>query len=67
MKIGEMITGDDNQTLQPAYVYGLIAFLVGVGLEIYCIINHQPFDLQAYGIGIGALIAGIEGGKKLGS
>lgn len=67
MKLNELVTDDSNTTLQPAYVMGLIAFLIGMGLEIYCLIKHIPFDLQAYGIGIGALIAGIEGGKKLGS
>lgn len=67
MRLTDIVTDDSNETLQPAYVLGLIAFLIGVGLEIYCTIKHLPFDLQAYGIGIGALIAGIEGGKKLGS
>lgn len=42
-----------------------LAFLVGVGLEIYCVITHRTFDLQQYGIGVGALLLAGSGGLKL--
>lgn len=67
MKLIELVTDDSNITLQPAYVLGLAAFLIGVGLQIYSVMKGTEFDFQAYGIGVGALIAGIEGGKKLGN
>ena len=67
MELKEMFTDDTNATLQPAYVLGAIAFLLGIGLEIYSVVSGHPFDLQAYGIGMGVLIGAVEGGKRLGS
>lgn len=66
MKLIELVTDDSNVVLQPAYVLGMVAFVVGIGLQIYSVVKGTEFDAQAYGLGIGALIAGIEGGKKLG-
>ncbi len=66
-KLMELITGDDNQTLEPAYCLGAAAFIVGVGLEIYAVIHAKPFDLQAYGVGVGVLITAVGASKKLGS
>ena len=43
-----------------------MAFIVGLGLEVYAVANGKPFDLQGYGIGAGALITGLGLGKKLG-
>lgn len=40
-----------------------LAFLVGVGLEIFTVITHRTFDLQQYGIGVGALL--MAGGASL--
>ncbi|MBV8047895.1 MAG: hypothetical protein JO171_12110 [Paludibacterium sp.] len=63
----EAVTGDDNQTLEPAYCWGAIFALAGLGLQIYCSVTGKPFDLQGYGIGAGALLTGLGLGKKLGS
>lgn len=41
----------------------MLAFLVGVGLEIFCVITNRTFDLQQYGVGIGALL--LAGGGAL--
>jgi len=65
-KLIEILTGDDNVTLEPAYLWGAMAFIVGLGLEVYAVANGKPFDLQGYGIGAGALITGLGLGKKLG-
>ncbi len=40
-----------------------LAFLVGIGLEIFAVITHRTFDLQQYGIGVGALL--LAGGGAL--
>lgn len=66
-KFKELITDDSNIVLEPAYVWGAISFLVGLGLQIYSVIHGSTFDIQAYGIGVGALIAGTGIGKKLGN
>lgn len=66
-KLLELITGDDNITIEPAYFWWCVAILIGLGLEIYSVIWGKAFDLQAFGIGVGALLAGAGVGKKVGS
>lgn len=66
-KLLELITGDDNVTLEPAYVWWAVAILVGLGLQIYCTVIGKDFNLQAYGVGAGFLLALGGAGKKLGS
>lgn len=66
-KLLEIITGDDNITIEPAYLWWGAAIIVGLGLEIYCTITGKAFDLQVYGVGIGALLAGAGLSKKLGT
>lgn len=63
----QVITGDDNITIEPAYLWWAVSILVGLALEIYAVVFGKTFDLQAYGIGVGALLAGAGFGKKLGS
>jgi hypothetical protein len=64
-KLLELITGDDNMTLDPHFALGVLAVLIGLGLEIYAVTSGKAFDLQGFGIGSGALIAGMGAGKKL--
>ncbi|TXD58850.1 hypothetical protein FUT88_13295 [Ralstonia sp. TCR112] len=66
-KLMEIVTDDTNVTLEPAYALGAAAFVVGIGLEIYAVIAGKTFDLQAYGVGVGVLIASVGASKKLGS
>ncbi len=42
-----------------------LAFLVGVGLEVFCVVTHRTFDLQQYGIGVGALLLAGSGALNL--
>lgn len=66
-KLLEAITGEDNQTIEPAYLWWALSVTVGLGLEIYCVVVGKPFDLQQYGIGVGALLAGAGLAKKVGA
>lgn len=66
MKLLELITGDDNQTIEPSYALSALVIFVGLGLEIYCTLTGKPFDLQSYGMGAGALLAGLGVSAKLG-
>jgi hypothetical protein len=61
-----LITGDDNFTLEPSYFWSAAAVLIGFGLEIYSVVFGKPFDIQAYGIGAAALLAGLGVSAKLG-
>ena len=67
MKLTELITGNDNLTLEPAYFLWVFTWAIGMGLEIYAVITGKPFDFQAYGIGMGTMLALGGVGKKLGS
>jgi uncharacterized membrane protein len=66
MKLLQLITGDDNATLEPAYLWSAAAVAIGLGLEIYSVIAGKPFDMQAYGIGAGALLTGLGMSAKFG-
>jgi uncharacterized membrane protein len=62
----DIITGDDGKTLEPSYFWSAAALLIGFGLEIFCVATGKPFDLQQYGIGAAALLAGLGVSAKLG-
>jgi predicted membrane metal-binding protein len=65
MRLSELITGEDNVTLDPHFALGVLAVLVGLGLEVVAVMCGRQFDLQAYGVGVGVLLAGMGAGKKL--
>lgn len=66
VRIQELLTGADSSSLVPAYVWWAVSMTVGLGLEVYSVITGNPFDLQAYGIGVGALMVGAGWSKKVG-
>jgi hypothetical protein len=66
-KLLEVITGDDNVTFEPAYFLGAFAFLIGLMLEVYSVLAVRTFDLQSYGLGVGALLVALGAGKRLGN
>jgi uncharacterized membrane protein len=66
MKLIQLITGDDNATLEPSYAFSALAILTGLGLEVYSVITGKPFDMQAYGIGAAALLTGLGMSAKFG-
>jgi hypothetical protein len=66
-KLLEAITGDDNLTIEPAYLWGAIFATAGLGMQIYAVVKGATFDLQGYGIGSAAMLAGLGLGKKLGT
>jgi hypothetical protein len=66
-KLLELITGDDNVTLEPAYVWWAVAIIAGLALEGYSVYSGHTFDMTAYGVGMGGLLAGAGFGRKLGS
>jgi uncharacterized membrane protein len=67
MKLMQLVTGDDNATLEPAYAFSALAILIGLGLEVYSVlVPGHPFDIQAYGIGAGSLLTGLGLSAKFG-
>ena len=65
-KLFELITGDNDITLEPAYFWSALAVLTGLGLEVYSVIAGKSFDMQAYGIGAAALLTGLGLSAKFG-
>jgi uncharacterized membrane protein len=62
----QLVTGDDNATLEPAYAWSAVAVVVGLALEVYSVATGKPFDMQAYGVGAASLLAGLGVSAKLG-
>jgi hypothetical protein len=63
----QLLTGRDNETHEIARWLGTVAFLVGMIMSVYSVVyKGQPFSIQEYGIGIGALIAALGAAIKLG-
>ena len=57
--IKDCLTGLDGETYDPSRVYLGMAVISALGLQISAVVvNKQPFDMNAFGIGFGALLAG---------
>jgi hypothetical protein len=58
-----MATGPDGETFDPARVIGYGSAVAGVGVflfnSVWSVLHLGTFDPQAYGLGFGAVCAGI--------
>lgn len=63
LMLRQMFTGPDNSTFDPARVIGYGSALAGVTVflfdSIWSVVHTHTFDPQAYGMGFGAVCAGI--------
>lgn len=58
--LSQMMTESDNITHDLYRYLSLVSIVSGIGLQIYAIVfGHQNFDMQTFGIGVGALFAGV--------
>ena len=58
--VRQLLTGIDNETHDLVRWIGLGGSLTALGLQIYVVVvKGQAFDLQAFGIGLGALVASV--------
>lgn len=61
--IKQMMTGADGVTFDPARVIGYGTAVAGVAVFLFnsawAVVHSHTFDQQAYGIGFGAVCAGI--------
>jgi hypothetical protein len=59
MRLSAAITEDKaDAVLDPLRIAFLIAFITGIGLQIYTVVGqNNAFDIQAFGIGVGSLLA----------
>ena len=67
MKLLELITGDDNVTLEPVYIWwavSLIWYMASITISYFQ--GHQP-NWQDVGIGLAAIFAGVAVAKKMGT
>lgn len=56
----DVFTEPDGKTICPVRVIGIFGSMQGLGMSAYdVVIQHQHFDLQAYGLGMGATLAAL--------
>ena len=54
----DILTADaDSKVYDLVRVATLAALVVGLGLQVYVVVKGAPFDLTAFGTGIGLIIA----------
>jgi hypothetical protein len=59
-QLRDILTEPDNKTICPVRVIGILGSLQGLGMSAYdVVIQHQHFDLQAFGLGMGATVAAL--------
>lgn len=56
-------TGADNQTYDIGRVLWALAFVIGLGMHVFMTLAGKPYDLQSFGLGVGALL--LAGGAAL--
>lgn len=57
--VRQLMTESDNRTHDIYRYLAVGSIVVGLGLNVYAVVKGQPFDMQAFGIGTGALFAGV--------
>ena len=62
----DILTGPDNTTHEPANYIALIGALAGLGMSCHAyFIRNVPFDLQSFGIGLGAIVGALGAAQRL--
>ena len=62
----QMMTGRDNRTFDAVRVLAVLSIIVGLALAVYVVVwKGQPFSLQDFGLGIGAVFLSVGGALKL--
>lgn len=62
----DILTGIDGQTHDIGRHLALATSAAGIGLQVYAVVvRGQPFSFQEFGIGAGALAAGVGAMLKL--
>lgn len=55
-----LFTEMDGESFDLARVLAACSILAGIGLQVYAVAwKGQPFDMQVFGVGTGALFAGV--------
>lgn len=57
--IKHCLTEADNETYDLGRVLAALAILVGLGLEVFSVVYGKHFDMQGYGVGLGAIFVSV--------
>lgn len=63
----QLMTGDDDITFDLLKVLALVSVVVGLALQVAAALwpDRFKFDMQAYGIGLGAVFLAVGGALRL--
>ena len=63
----QLLTGSDNSTHDIVRWLAAFGGLTGLCLQIFDVTwHHTKFDIQAFGIGLGSMLAGVGAALRLG-
>ena len=70
MNLLDMLTESDNRTMDVIRVLAVLAVAIGLSLQVWVVIRWtgplpQEFDFQAFGLGLGAVFAGVGAALRL--
>lgn len=63
--IAQMMTGKDNFSIDFLRVCSVASVVIGLGLAVAAFITGKPFDMQAFGLGVGAMLTAAGIGLKI--
>lgn len=64
--ITQLLTGKDGYTHDVVRWLAVLSIVVGLSLAVYVVVwKGQPFSLQDFGLGIGAVFLSVGGALKL--
>jgi len=62
----QILTGADNETHDMGRYIAILSFMTAFTLEVYSVVKlGKVFDIQAFGTGVGILMAGVGAMLKL--
>lgn len=61
----DLLSGEDGVALEMFRLLAAASVLVALALEVFSVLAEKPFDIQAYGIGLAAVLLAAGGAIRI--